>query len=201
MNTGRITQLADGKWRQEQDYVKALELFRRLMSEYQKGETRYYDQAKNQIDSITRPAVGVSVSNVFLPDSEIQFYLSWRNVKRVELALYRVDLTRTCASPTRTTAAGNWIQRIDTSRRERDQSLAKETGRQGRLQARATRQSGSTANWRRALTCSKRKPARTTARDLILVTDASLVLKTSGQAGAGLFLQRDDGAPIAEATV
>ena len=50
-----IILLDDGGWRQEQAYVKALELFRRLVTEYGKGETRYYDQAQSQIENITNP--------------------------------------------------------------------------------------------------------------------------------------------------
>jgi hypothetical protein len=69
---GRFIPLADGNWRQEPDFVKALELFRRLASEFEKGETRYWDQAQQQIKNITDPQVSVSVGNIFLPDSEIQ---------------------------------------------------------------------------------------------------------------------------------
>jgi len=47
--------------------VKALELYRRLTSEFAKGETRYYDQAEVQIKTIPEPAITVSVSNIFLP--------------------------------------------------------------------------------------------------------------------------------------
>ena len=69
---GRHLPLDDGAWRQEQAHVKALELFRRLVTEYGKGETRYYDQAQSQIENITKPSIGVGATNIFLPDSEIQ---------------------------------------------------------------------------------------------------------------------------------
>ena len=93
-NNGTIRQAENGQWRQEPDYVKALELYHRLTGEFAKGETRYYDQAQQQIKSITEPAISVGVSNIFLPDSELQFGLSARNVSRVDFALYRVDLAR-----------------------------------------------------------------------------------------------------------
>ena len=57
MNQGRTVPLKDGNWRQEPDFVKALELFRRLVKEFSKGETRYWDQAQNQIHNITDPQV------------------------------------------------------------------------------------------------------------------------------------------------
>ncbi|HEY4492687.1 MAG TPA: alpha-2-macroglobulin, partial [Acidobacteriota bacterium] len=53
---GRFVQTEDGQWRSDPDFVKALELFRKLTTEYAKGETQYYDQAKEQIKNITRPA-------------------------------------------------------------------------------------------------------------------------------------------------
>ena len=44
-NYGSYRSLEDGQWQQRPDYVKALELYRRLITEFSKGETRYYDQA------------------------------------------------------------------------------------------------------------------------------------------------------------
>src|SRR6185436_19042270 len=92
-STGEIRQLATGEWEQQPDFVKALELYRRLTREFTKGQTRYYDQAIEQIKEITEPNLSVGVSNIFLPDSELQFSLSARNLRRVDLALYRIDLT------------------------------------------------------------------------------------------------------------
>ncbi|MGI9068101.1 MAG: hypothetical protein ACR2HX_17070 [Pyrinomonadaceae bacterium] len=48
-NNGGIVQLGNGQWQQEADYIKALELYRRLTTEFAKGETRYYDQAQQLI--------------------------------------------------------------------------------------------------------------------------------------------------------
>src|SRR5262249_37171388 len=93
-NYGSLQQLEDGQWQQQPDYVKALELYRRLTREFAKGETRYYDQAQQQIKAITEPSLAIGVSNIFLPDSELQFGLSARNVRRVDLALYKFDMTR-----------------------------------------------------------------------------------------------------------
>src|SRR5262245_50345265 len=93
-NYGSITELGENNWQQQPDHVKALQLFRRLTTEFSKGETRYYDQAVQQIKQITDPTLAVSVSNIFLPNSELQFALNARNVKQVDLALYKIDLTR-----------------------------------------------------------------------------------------------------------
>ncbi|HEX6717767.1 MAG TPA: hypothetical protein VF088_11690, partial [Pyrinomonadaceae bacterium] len=52
---GTIRPLEDGQLQEQPDYVKALELYRRLVREFSKGETRYYDQAQQQIKNITEP--------------------------------------------------------------------------------------------------------------------------------------------------
>src|SRR6185437_884506 len=73
MQQGRFVPLANGGWQNEPDYAKALEMFRRVVAEFKKGETRYWEQAQEQIKNITEPQVNVGVANVFLPDSEIQY--------------------------------------------------------------------------------------------------------------------------------
>ena len=91
---GSYRSLEDGQWQQRPDYVKALELYRRLVTEFSKGETRYYDQANYQIQQITQPSLFIAVANIFLPESELGFRLSTRNINRVNLALYKFDMTR-----------------------------------------------------------------------------------------------------------
>ena len=39
VNNGRVVPLKEGGWTQEPDYPKALELFRRLTKEFEKGES------------------------------------------------------------------------------------------------------------------------------------------------------------------
>ena len=67
--------------------------YRRLLREFRKGETRYYDQAQPDQEHY-RKLPGHQRYKIFLPDSELQFMLSTRNLKRVNFALYKVDLTR-----------------------------------------------------------------------------------------------------------
>ena len=74
-NFGTVQRLEDGQLQEQPDFVKALELYRRLMREFAKGETRYYDQAQERIKSITDPYIAVGVSNIFLPGSEAPVFL------------------------------------------------------------------------------------------------------------------------------
>jgi hypothetical protein len=76
------------------DYARALELYRRLLNEFAAGETPYRDEARNAIAEITRPAVTVMIGQTFLPKSEQEIVLAWRNVKQIELTLHAIDLTR-----------------------------------------------------------------------------------------------------------
>ncbi|MEW6210143.1 MAG: alpha-2-macroglobulin family protein [Acidobacteriota bacterium] len=200
MSYGRFTQLQNGQWQNEPDYRKALELFRRLISEHAKGETRYYDQARGQIENITRPSINVGVSNIFLPDSEIEFYLGWRNVKRVDLALYRVDLASDIRLIDKDDSAGNWIERINLASGERVKFWTKETA-----------DSGDHRPGQEKIRVENRLPlgayvvegrsGNLSTRDLILVTDRSLVLKTGKRQSLAYFCNAIDGSPVAGATV
>jgi alpha-2-macroglobulin len=197
---GRYIPLDDGGWRQEQDYVKALELFRRLVTEYGKGEMRYYDQAQQQIESITRPSIDISATNIFLPDSETQVYLNWRNVKQVALALYPVNLPRDLQLSGKKADAGNWIQQINLSGSKALQSWVKETGDKGdyRPGQETIRLNGKLPVGAYVI---EARNGNLSARDLLLVTDAALTLKASGKQALAYFCDALSGAPFARASV
>jgi uncharacterized protein YfaS (alpha-2-macroglobulin family) len=200
MNSGRTVRDPNGQWRQQPDYVKALELFRRLVDQYQKGETRYYDQAMQQIATITSPVVGVSVPSAFLPGSEIQFGLTWRNAKTIDLALYKIDLTRDVRFQDTNGQVASWLQYTQLRGREKVKSLVRQTADNGdhtpgqemvRLES--------------ALPVGayllEARSGSVSARDLVLVTDATVVLKTAGKQALVYFCNAIDGSPIPNADV
>lgn len=76
------------------DYPKALELYRRLIAEHAKSESEFVDDAQQAINEITATSVEVGTPQTFLPDSEQEILLGWRNAKQIELTFYAVDLTR-----------------------------------------------------------------------------------------------------------
>jgi uncharacterized protein YfaS (alpha-2-macroglobulin family) len=196
LGQGRMTQNADGSWRQEPDYLKALALFQRLVGEFQKGETRYWEEAQGQIRGITQPQLGISVQNIFLPDSEIQYFLNWRNLKRIDLALYPVELNRGVKLEGQT----HWLHTINTAGLETLKSWTKDTEDQGDYKP-------GNATLRLE---EKLKPGAyllevtgggNRARELILVTDAILVLKSSGKQALAWFCNALDGEPLAGAKI
>ena len=89
----------EGDWSHEADYVEAVALLRRLLEEFEEGETRWYDNASDRVKKLTEPSVALQVSHAFLPDSVLQYSLRWRNAERVELALYPTCLLYTSPSP------------------------------------------------------------------------------------------------------
>ncbi|HEU4387960.1 MAG TPA: MG2 domain-containing protein, partial [Blastocatellia bacterium] len=195
---GRTVQ-QDGQWRQEQDFVKALQLFRRLVSEFQKGETRYYDQAQQHIDQITRPSVSVAAPSIFVPDSEVQFYLNWRNIKRVDLSLYRVDLAAGVRFSQPETSSSDWIRQIAGAARDLVRHWTKETS-----------DSGDYKPGQEAVRIDKlpigayllqAAAGDQKSSDLVLVTDVTLVTKTSGNQALVFLSNVTDGAPVADARV
>lgn len=200
LSRGRLVPLENGQVREEPDFVKALELFGRLIREHEKGETRYRDQAMSHIQNITGQVLGVMVPSLFLADSEIQYHLSWRNLKRVELALYPVDLARDVDLSGEPASSQGWIGTVRLSGREKARSWSRETGDQGdhRPGAESLRLEGKLPPGAYILQASS---GALEARDLVLVTDAALVLKTSGKEALLYFASALDGAPIAGARV
>ena len=204
--TGEILQLANGGWQQKPDYVKALELFRRLTTEFAKGETRYYDQAIEQIKQITDPSITVGVSNIFLPDSELQFSFGSRNLRRVDFALYRIDLTRDVRFTKNLEEdegegdIGSWIQNVRVAGRAPLRAWSKQVDGKGDHQpySEELRIEGKLPVGAYLL---EAKSGSLSARDLVLVTDVSLVLKTSAKQALVYFANAVTGAPVANANV
>ncbi len=105
----------DGSWTSKPDYRSALELYQKLQSEYAKGDTAWWDEAREGIRRILRVEVGLGVPGAYLPGSEIGYALSWRNAKQIDVALYPVDLSRQVEFADRDRSANQWLESIDVS--------------------------------------------------------------------------------------
>ncbi len=205
-NVGTIRLMETGQWQQEPDYVKALQLFHRFTKEFAKGETRYYDQAQQHIKNITAPTLGVSVSNIFLPGSELHFALSTRNVRRADFALYKIDLTRDVRFTRNLDEdegegdLGPWIQKLHIAGSEPWKRWSKDLHDTGEHKpiSDQTRIEGKLPVGAYLL---EAKSGSLSARDLVLVTDASLVMKSSAKQALVYFSNALSGAPIANAKI
>jgi hypothetical protein len=189
----------DGQWKQEQDYVKALELYRRLTSEFQKGQTRYYDQAASRIEEITRPSLQVSVASIYVPDSEVQYHLNWRNIARVDLALYPIDLVTDIRFTRPDTGASPWGDHFETGARAPLRKWTQETNdtgdhRPGQEQLRLDKLP-------RGAYLIEATHGSLRSRDIILVTDVAVILKASAKQAVVYFCNAADGSPVADGNV
>ena len=205
-NYGSYRSLEDGQWQQRPDYVKALELYRRLITEFRKGETRHYDQAQYQIKQITDPSLAIGVSNIFLPGSELEFALNTRNLKRVNLALYKFDMTRDLRFSGLTDEdagegeMGPWIQKLPLAGRTPFKSWIKNIDEDDahKPTSEQTRIEGKLPTGAYLL---EAKGGALSVRDIVLVSDATLVLKSSNSQVLAFFADAITGAPIPNATI
>jgi uncharacterized protein YfaS (alpha-2-macroglobulin family) len=193
---GRVVVAEDGTNARRVDYVKAAALYSRLLAEFAPGQSQYVEQAKSSLRQLTNPSLNVSVSNVFLPGSEVQAGLTWRNVKTIELSLIPVDLTRDVAWKN----ISEWSKAIDVAGRAPLRSWTRQTNDDG------THKPGN-----EQLRIEPKLPAgayllvaRTggiTERALILVTDASVVTRVSPTKLLVFACNAITGAPLPNARV
>jgi len=202
MTQGRLVHTEDGQASVEPDYVKALEVFRRFIREHEKGETAYFDRAKGRVDEITRPQLGLGVHEAFIPGSEVRFHVNWRNTKRIDLALYPIDFTRDVDLAGEDKSAGGWLGTVSLAGRETFKAWTKETGDTGEYKPGAAElkvELGAGEKIPTGAYVLDAKAEGLSARDLVLVTDAALVLKAAGRRALLYFADASDGSPIARA--
>jgi uncharacterized protein YfaS (alpha-2-macroglobulin family) len=139
------------------------------------------------------------VSNYFLPGSEVQYHLRWRNVRRVEFALYAIDLLDD-VNLDPGGGSGQWLDRVD---------LAGD--RPVRSWSWATNDSGDHVPGQEVFTLDDKpetgayvivaRAGGETSRDLLLVTGAAVVLKTSGTRALAFVCDAVSGTPRVGANV
>lgn len=199
-NSGKLTVEPEGHWQRGPDYVRALEVYRRLVNEFKEGQTRYWPTARQQIEEITAAQLSLSVQGVLLPGSETQFFVNWRNVKAVSFSLTPVSLPRDVKFTDPKRGAGEWLQFItpgDAKALKRWQVETKDAGEHlpGSQTLHLTNRLEPGAYLVEATAGGK------SARELLLVSDATLVLKTSGKQTLAWYVDALTGKPIPEATV
>lgn len=109
---GKVVWVSEGKYHYKPDFTRALEMYRKLLSTYTKENSAYYSQAQDRIDRITKPQVDAMVGSFFLPGSEVQFSLNYRNIKEVRYALYPIDLNKDIQKANKEINKDNFIKHI-----------------------------------------------------------------------------------------
>ncbi len=197
---GKLLIEEEDRWQRVPDYERALGLYRRLVQEFKQGETRYWPQAKQQIEEITAAHLGLSVPGVLLPGSETQFSVSWRNVKEVTYTLRSVSLPRDVKFNDAKRSSGEWLEFLspgDAKVVQRGGIETKDTGEH----LPGSRTMNLTNRLATGAYLLEAKGGGQTSRELVLVSDATLVLKTSGKQTLAWFVDALTGKPIPEATV
>ena len=189
----------NGDLRSEPDYEKALLLYRRLQAEFSKGESRYFDQARAAVGSITQPNLSVIVTHAFNPGAEVQFQAQWRNLETIEIAIYPINLAADVSFKDPDHGPWQWTEAVDVSDREAWKTLTLDS-----KPKRAFYPMSETVRMDTEIPAGAYLVVATgggeQARDLLLVTDATLVLKSSKQQALGYFCDAVSGAPIADAS-
>lgn len=94
---GRLVEISPGQYQPRSDFQEALKIYQQLLGDYGKGESRWWDDAKSQVEEISKPMVQVHAGNAFLPESRLEFGLNARNVDKVEISIAKLDLVRALA--------------------------------------------------------------------------------------------------------
>jgi uncharacterized protein YfaS (alpha-2-macroglobulin family) len=196
---GEIVILENGQQRREQNYKKALKYYRRILNDFKKGETRHYDQAKNNIKNITKSTLNLNASSFFLPGSLIRVHLNWRNIEKAHLSLYKITLAGDVDFPNKKNASW-WLYGVDLSKSKKVKSWHED------LKNEKEYYPGS-----KVLELDQKLPlgayileatgGGNNTREVILVTESSLVLKTSGKQALVYFADSSNGAPLSKARV
>jgi len=173
--SGRNVVTENGEIERKPDYTRALELYRRLVNEFAKGESQFRDNAQNAIDLIVTPSVGASVAGTFLPDSEQEVLLTWRNVKRIDLSLIAVDLT-----DFQQRRDGNWIEGLRTEGRTAVRKWTHDTNDAG-AHVPGWERIRLTPRLERGAYVLLAQAEGKSAKQLVLVTDAHILLHASAR--------------------
>ncbi len=195
---GSLSSRDDGSWLVEPDYEAAVAAYRRFLAEFKNGESRFWDQVRSRLDSLTQPSLALAVSNTFLPGSKVGFQLAWRNVDEVELALTKVDLTRDL---TTWPSAGisDWYAAVDTSGgRERIAWTKSVTGKKHApgSESVAVDRDLTIGAW-----LLEARSGTQRARELVLVTDTVVVARSSSRTTLAWVTDATSGAPVPGARV
>jgi hypothetical protein len=94
LSSGASVKDTNGQVELRPDYAKALELFRRYANEFPKGASQFVDEARRQIDALSRPMLAVTADGPVPPGTKPRLQASWRNVAEVRFTLTRVDLAK-----------------------------------------------------------------------------------------------------------
>jgi len=186
-----------GAWT-EPDYVAALGLYRRLLEEYRRGTHEHWNDAEHRVRKIVSEEVSLTVDQVFLPGSEVRFGLRWRNLEEVGLALHPVDLGAAVAFEGEKRDNDEYLETIDLARFPASERWTHATGDEG-LHRRGHAQLEPPVELTPGAYVIEARAGQARSRELILVSDAALVVKAEEGRLLAWFADVHTGEPAAGA--
>lgn len=198
-SSGRLVLPKSGGWRREPDAPRALEIYRRIVAEFAKGESGFRNYAEQRITEILREEVVPIVEGVFLPAGDTTFSVHWRNTKNVRYTLTPVELTM-AVKITNPDKLGDWLASIETAGAVAAVSGEFSTGDDG------SHNPGSTNIVLKAKPGPGAYLLQVTGdsaknRALLLVSDSAVTVRASGKKALVWFTDSTTGKPVAEARV
>jgi alpha-2-macroglobulin len=186
-----------GSWRFEPDYVKALGFYQRILKEFKQGETAHFDSAASEIKEITKSVLSMGVSNAFLPASPVHYDLRWRNIKKIQLTLFKLDLLETPLPAEK--GAADWLHSLSLKGREVAKAWTHDTGDVGDHRPGDARLSADGIP--SGAYILEARAGNETVREFVLVTDAALVVKTVRRQVLVYVCDALTGAPLPDSRV
>jgi alpha-2-macroglobulin len=193
----RVTQLKPEDQVPPADYDKALELFRRLQREFKASESEYHDDAGRAIAQISKVMVNVYTDMTFVPDSDQRIGLAWRNAKSVELTFYSVDLVNDIQRKERDHEWKSWVRLGDQPVARRwtyETNTADFSPGQELIDIEPRLPPG-------AYLVTARAAGAELDREIVVVTDAHILVHGAGDRASVLISDVETGEPIANARV
>ncbi len=210
------------------DFNQAIAAYRGLLTRFRRGDSSWVDDAQRRVKDITEPRMNLGISYTFLPDSQVQFNLGWRNVSEAIFTLYKLDLPRLLQmDPSRSLTDGSrgvdnyaeMIRRLVTSKQY--VLLPKERAWRRPMKDEGKHlwysESKGLAEWLQPDDAKNIDPAsgvlapgayllfvsagQASAYDLILVTDMGLVTKVAGQSALFYTFDSHTGVPRGNVSV
>jgi len=199
----RYSDSEDDGWVVEADYPGAVAAYRRLLELFPKGKSAHHNRAKRRLKSILGPSVRIHTTPAFQPGHPAATEFTWRNVPRVELKLFALDLTRDVKPSGDDWRTRRWLEHVDVSWRKPERSWSEETGDTGdhRPGQRKLELAASGTPLAPGAYLLEARAGETSSRELVLVSDVVVVFKSSVDQALVYVCDANDGSPISGAEV
>ncbi len=197
--SGRLV-LQEDSWMRGPDPARALERYEELVRTHAEGESRHWRNARDRAAEIRRESVGVAVPGTFLPDSEVQFHLQWRNVGTLRYAIHPIDLPAGILRADPRQSLDAWVaDHPDPVSGPVATGIV--DGADGGLRLAMDRPVTLTNRLQPGAYLVEVRGGSQRARELLLVTDAAVTLRLAGRTTLAWVTDATTGRPVPDARV